>query len=146
MCRGRLGGALTRAKSAQGCSISVDLVVGAECDKEALVARPAEEHTKVLIDAERPILAQLGLQLVRSQQPVVWICSEAAERGAQEFVARWPQLACSAEKPRGGDKAHLDVGSARCGGTAEFIEERVHILVGARLTRGVLCLGFANLP
>lgn len=101
---------------------SVDLIVGTKCDKEALVACPAEEHTKVLIDAEHPILAQLAFELVSPQQPVVRVGREAAQRGAQEFIPRWPQLRCSAQKARRGDDAHGAVASARWAWSAKLIE------------------------
>jgi hypothetical protein len=33
---------------------SVDLVVGAEVDERGIIAVPSEQHSQVIVDAERP--------------------------------------------------------------------------------------------
>ena len=49
---------------------SVHLVVGPEVDQKRLLALPAKDDPKVVIDAEGPIGLQLALELVRAQEGI----------------------------------------------------------------------------
>lgn len=77
----------------------VHLVVGPEADQEAHVPVPPEEHTHVVINAERPVVGQVAFQLVSSEQRILRIRREAPQRRAQQSVARCLQLTSAAQEP-----------------------------------------------
>jgi hypothetical protein len=51
----------------------MDLVVRAKADQEQHVLVAPEQHAQVIVDAERPVLAEIAFELVRAQQGVVWV-------------------------------------------------------------------------
>jgi hypothetical protein len=87
----------------------VDLVVGAERDEEAGVAAPAEEHPQVVVDAERPVVRLLALELVRPEERILGIVLEASQGRSKHQVARRLQLPRAPQETGGGRRVPSDV-------------------------------------
>lgn len=77
---------------------SVDLVVRSEVHEEGLVALPAEEDAEVVVDAQRPVVGELALQLVGTQEWVTWIGGEASQCRANHRRLGLAELLCPAQE------------------------------------------------
>ena len=55
---------------------SVHLIVGAQVDQEDVIAVPADEDAEIVVHAERPVVRQVALQLVRPEEGILEIGCE----------------------------------------------------------------------
>ncbi|MBF8289468.1 MAG: hypothetical protein HW391_436 [Chloroflexi bacterium] len=115
--------------------------MGPECDEEAGFAVPTEQHPQVIVHAERPVVAEVTFQLVRSEEGILRIRGEPPEGGPEQLVTRGLQLARPPEESGGRDHSHVSIPSS----AAQVGQQGVHVLVRGGAARGVLGLCLPDL-
>ena len=130
--RGRVG--------APARDASVHLVVAAEVHQEAHLAIPAEQHSKVVVHRERPVVTEVASELVRPEEGIAWIGREPSQSGSEQLVAGWLELPRPPREPRRYDESH-----GRRPSAPEVVQQFIDVHEGPAITRPILGLRLPDL-